>query len=120
MKRDSVPVSLDALGIQVTLLNSIMALRRGWRHVQIGLTTKDEAGQVPLPVDLMVVQEIEFRGSFGNSNHHFEPLLQMVANGWVHPERIIGERVTLADTPRVLDSVTDFGTIGFTTITSFE
>jgi len=48
MKRDSAPVSHDVLGIQVTLLNSIKSLRRGERHLQIGLMTKDEAGQVPL------------------------------------------------------------------------
>lgn len=47
MKRDSAPVSHDVLGIQVILLNSIKLLRRGERHLQIGLMTKDEAGQVP-------------------------------------------------------------------------
>ena len=42
--------SIDALGIRETILNSVLSLRKGGRHVQIGLTTKEEGGMVDLPM----------------------------------------------------------------------
>jgi hypothetical protein len=44
----------------------------------------------------------------------------MVASGKLHPESIIGERISLDDVPRVIDSMGSFQTIGFTTITDFR
>ena len=42
-------VSVDALGIKATMLNSVNSLRKGGVHVQIGITSADEAGEVGLP-----------------------------------------------------------------------
>ena len=44
----------------------------------------------------------------------------MVERGTMHPETIIGERIGLADVPRVMDAMGSFGTVGFTTITDFR
>jgi propanol-preferring alcohol dehydrogenase len=113
-------VSIDALGIKATMLNSVLSLRKGGIHVQIGITSAAEAGEVALPVDIMTMQEIEFRGSLGNPNHHYEPMLRMVSSGKLHPESIIGERIGLDDVPRVIESMGTFQTVGFTTITDFS
>lgn len=113
-------VSIDALGIKATMLNSVLSLRKGGIHVQIGITSAAESGEVALPVDIMTMQEIEFRGSLGNPNHHYEPMLRMVASGKLHPESIIGERIGLDDVPRVIESMGTFQTVGFTTITDFS
>ena len=74
---------------------------------------------VALPIDQMVLRELEFRGTVGNPHVNYRPLLQMVEHGQLHPERLIGELVPLDDVPRVLDSMTSFGTSGFTTIDRF-
>ena len=113
-------VSVDALGIKATMLNSVNSLRKGGIHVQIGITSSEEQGQVALPIDLITMSEIEFRGSLGNPNDHYEPMLNMVASGRLHPETIIGERIALDDVPKVIESMTTFQTIGFTTITDFS
>jgi propanol-preferring alcohol dehydrogenase len=113
-------VGLDALGIKATLLNSINSLRKGGIHVQVGVTSAAEAGEVALPIDRLTTGEIEFRGSLGNPNHHYRPLLNMVVSGVLHPQSIIGERIALADVPRVMASMGSFGTVGFTTITDFS
>ncbi len=73
-----------------------------------------------LPIDLITMSEIEFRGSLGNPNDHYEPMLNMVASGRLHPETIIGERIALDDVPKVIESMTTFQTMGFTTITDFS
>jgi propanol-preferring alcohol dehydrogenase len=112
-------VSVDALGIKATMLNSVLSLRKGGKHVQIGITSAAESGEVALPIDMITMMEIEFRGSLGNPNHHYAPMLNMVASGKLHPATIIGERIGLDDVPRVVDSMGTFQTVGFTTITKF-
>ncbi len=113
-------VSIDALGIKATMLNSIHSLRKGGIHVQIGVTSAAESGEVALPVDLITASEIEFRGSIGNPHHQYRPMLNMVASGKLHPQSIVGERISLNDVPRVMESMGTFGTVGFTTITDFS
>ena len=112
-------VSIDALGVKATVLNSLMSLRKRGRHVQVGLTTREEEGMVALPIDQIVLRELEFLGTVGNPHVNYQPLLQMVEHGQLHPERLIGEHVRLEELPRVLESMTSFGTSGFTTIDRF-
>ena len=50
-------VSVDALGIAATCRNAVASLRRRGRHVQIGLTTHSEKGEVALPVDQIVLKD---------------------------------------------------------------
>ena len=113
-------VSIDALGIKTTMLNSLMSLRKGGRHVQVGITSSAEQGQVELPIDLITMQELEFRGSLGNPNQHYRPMLQMVAAGQLNPESIVSGTIGLAETPAVVDSMTNFGTLGFVVIDNFD
>ena len=47
-------VSVDALGIATTCRNAVSSLRKRGRHIQIGLTTQGEKGEVALPVDQIV------------------------------------------------------------------
>ena len=58
-------VSIDALGITATTVPGILALRKGGRHVQLGLTGKDEKGAIAMPVDAMVFQELSFHTGSG-------------------------------------------------------
>lgn len=58
-------VADDALGIAETCRNAVRSLGATGKHVQIGLTTSEEGGEVSLPVDVMTMQEIDFLGSFG-------------------------------------------------------
>ena len=113
-------VSVDALGIEATMLNSVNSLRKGGIHVQIGITSAEEAGQVALPIDLITMSEIEFRGSLGLPNQNYPAMLNMVASGKLHPETIVSERIGLDAVPGVVDSMTTFQTMGFTTITDFS
>jgi propanol-preferring alcohol dehydrogenase len=113
-------VSLDALGIKATLLNSVRSLRKGGIHVQVGLTSADEAGEVALPIDTMTLSELQFRGSVGNPIHHYRPMLSMVASGKLHPQSLIGERIDLSAVPGTVESMGHFATVGFTTVTDFS
>ena len=93
---------------------------QGRRACPDRITSAAEAGEVGLPIDLITMSEIEFRGSLGLPNQNYPAMLNMVASGKLHPETIIGERISLDDVPAVIESMTTFQTMGFTTITDFS
>lgn len=109
-------VSVDALGIATTCLNSVLSLRKGGRHVQIGLTTQAEKGMVPLPVDLFVTMEIEFKGSLVLNQSHYPEMLAMVESGKVNPSKLVSRTIPVEEASSVLESMTEFGTLGMVII----
>jgi D-arabinose 1-dehydrogenase-like Zn-dependent alcohol dehydrogenase len=111
--------SLDALGIPATCVPAILSLRRRGRHLQIGLTTGDQKGIMPLPLDAMVMKEIQFVGSLGMQAYKLEDLVGLVQGGKLHPEKLISRKVPLEETGNVLDSMTHFGTTGTVVIDRF-
>ncbi|KYD13254.1 Alcohol dehydrogenase [Caldibacillus debilis] len=113
-------VGLDALGIKDTVLNSVLSLRKGGRHVQIGLTTSAEGGYVSLPVDLITASEIEFVGSLGNPQPDYSGLLALISSGRLNPKRLVEQEVSLSDVNRIFDNMTHYKTKGFNVITSFK
>ena len=109
-------VSVDALGIQTTCLNSVLSLRKGGRHVQVGLTTQAEKGQVPVPVDMIVAMEIEFLGSIVHPQSGYDGMLEMVTSGKVNPNKLVTRTVRIEEASSVLESMTEFGTVGMVII----
>jgi propanol-preferring alcohol dehydrogenase len=112
-------LSIDGLGIRDTVLNSVLSLRKGGRHVQIGLTTQQEQGTVALPIDLFVVTETTFLGSVGNPNLHYDPLLRMIEHRRLRPQSLLERTVPVTGVNEVLQSMTGFGTVGFNVIDSW-
>jgi D-arabinose 1-dehydrogenase-like Zn-dependent alcohol dehydrogenase len=112
-------VSVDALGIATTCLNSILCLRKRGRHVQIGLTTQAEKGMVALPVDVMVFSEIQFTGSFGMQAPHFTAMLTMVEAKKLDPGKLVSGTVGLEDVTGVVESMGSYGTSGVTVIARY-
>ncbi len=113
-------VSIDALGIAVTCRNSILSLRRGGRHVQVGLTSEAERGKIPVPIDIIVSFELELVGSVGNPRSEFGRLLGLVESGTLTPGELITRRVNLDQAGAVLEDMSEFGTRGFNLITRFR
>jgi propanol-preferring alcohol dehydrogenase len=113
-------VSLDALGVTQTCRNSILSLRRGGRHVQVGLTTEEEKGKIPVPIDIIVSFELEVVGSVGNPRSQFPRLLTMVESGTLNPDQLITRRVRLDQAGEVLQEMSEYGTRGFNLITRFR
>ena len=112
-------VSVDALGIEETCRNSIQSLGKTGTHVQVGLTTGAEGGEVSIPVDAMTMQEIEFHGSFGMPLVRYDELFTLIAQGTLEPGKIVGETLSLADVPETLASMDSYDTVGIPVITEF-
>ena len=105
-------VSVDALGIAETCRNSIDCLRPLGQHVQLGLTTDEERGEIPFPTDAMTRHEITFLGSRGMPPTRYSELLRMMERGTLSPGKLVTKTVSLADVPDRLAAMNDFGTAG--------
>ena len=112
-------VSIDALGIEETCRKSILGLGKRGTHVQIGLTSAAEGGDLSIPSDLMVMQEIEFVGSLGLPPTRYDEIFRMVATDKIDPGAVVGETVGLADVSDKLAAMTDFETAGIPVVDSF-
>lgn len=112
-------VGIDALGIQETISNSINSLRKGGRHVQVGLTGAEEQGIAQVPIDAITAAEIEIIGSFGNPQPNYPELLALVSQGRLDPETLIEREVGIGDVNEVFDNMSQYKTKGFNIITSF-
>ncbi|MEF8792017.1 MAG: zinc-binding dehydrogenase, partial [Haloarculaceae archaeon] len=112
-------VSVDALGIAETCRNSVESLRKLGQHVQIGLTTSEEGGEVPLPTDRMVLTEIEFIGSYGMQPARYDEIFRMIATDKIDPSKVVSETVPLEATSEKLAAMTDYETVGIPVIDEF-
>lgn len=112
--------SLEALGIQETIFNSVRCLRKGGRHVQMGLTTQNEAGLASLPIDAITSMELEIVGSIGNPLTGYDGLIALIAQGKLNPRSLVSREVALDDVTDVLNDMTNYNTYGFNVITKFK
>lgn len=113
-------VSIDALGRAFTFEQSFRSLRKRGRHVQVGITSQEERGQVSLPLDLLTMMELDVVGSLGNPNPKYAELLALVARGKLDPARLVTRQVGLGDITDTLQRMTTFDTVGFEVITRFS
>ena len=114
-----VDVAVDAVGSSETALPALGSIRKGGRHVQIGLTGAKDRGTLPLPVDIMLVQEISFIPSLGCPTSSYGGLLALVANGKLNPKRLVTRCLPVEQASQVLDSMTNFDTLGFNIISQW-
>ncbi|MGD0072898.1 MAG: zinc-dependent alcohol dehydrogenase family protein [Candidatus Binataceae bacterium] len=112
-------VAVDALGAAATCRNSIMSLRKRGRHLQIGLTTEAEQGEVSMPIDRIVVMELQLLGSLGMPASRYPAMLRMVEAGRLAPGAMVTERISLDQVSRVLEEMTSFQNVGTAVITQY-
>lgn len=113
-------VSVDALGVAATCRNSVACLRKRGRHLQVGLTSSAEKGEIALPIDLIVLKEITLLGTVGMQAPRFESMLRMVQAGKLTPGALVTHKVPLSEAGGVLASMDKFATVGVTVINSYQ
>ncbi|MBD3866961.1 MAG: zinc-dependent alcohol dehydrogenase family protein [Acidobacteria bacterium] len=112
-------VSVDGLGHPDTCFNSVACLRKRGRHVQVGLMTGDH--QYPaVPMDQVIAGELEILGSHGMQAHRFPEMLEMIREGRLHPELLIGRTISLGEAPAALTEMDKFSGTGITVIDRFS
>jgi propanol-preferring alcohol dehydrogenase len=113
-------VSVDALGIADTCVNAILSLRKGGRHLQIGITTKNEAGYIRLPVDLMVYKELKMIGSLGMAPHRYDSMVPLVSQKKLHPGRMVNREIALGEVEAVFHDMTRSANTGTFVVTKYR
>jgi len=112
-------VSIDALGVAATCKNSVMCTRKRGRHVQIGLTSSAEKGEIALPIDIIVLKEVQLLGSLGMQAPRFPSMLRMVESGKLKPGKLVHRTIGLEDVSGVVESMDKYGTLGVTVINKY-
>jgi propanol-preferring alcohol dehydrogenase len=120
MTKGGANVSIDALGIQETMLNSILSLNKRGRHVQIGMTSFGKEGMLKLPINDIVDKEIRFSGSFGMPISEYTGMLQMVEKKRLQPGKLITKTISLEGIDDAFHDMTTFSGTGVTVITDFK
>lgn len=113
-------VSIDALGINDTFLNSILSLTKRGRHVQIGISSNPNGGMTPIPVNLVTMKEIQLIGSVSMPIPEYRDMLNMVQTGKLQPGKMVTKQISLDDINTAFDDMTNFaGGAGITVVTKF-
>ncbi|MHA6695795.1 zinc-dependent alcohol dehydrogenase family protein [Homoserinimonas sp. A520] len=94
-------LSLDAYGSTATAVNSVRSLRKRGRHVQVGLML-GEHSTPPVPMDLVVANELEILGSHGMAAHEYPQMLDAIASGRIDPQLLVGRTISLDEAPAAL------------------
>ena len=111
-------VSIDALGHPALAFDSISCLRKRGKHVQVGIM---EAGfhRTPIPMDLVIGRELEILGSHGMQAQKYPEMFEMIRDGRLAPERLIGKTVSLPEGAELLVNMNTFSSVGVTVINEF-
>ncbi|WP_433632930.1 zinc-dependent alcohol dehydrogenase family protein [Halomicrococcus sp. NG-SE-24] len=112
-------ISVDALGIAETCRNSVDCLGTQGQHVQVGMTTDEEGGEVALPIDTIVDSELEVVGVKGMPPNRYDELLSMIATDKLQPRKLITDEVALDEVSDRLRSMDDFDTVGIEVVSAF-
>lgn len=112
-------VSIDSLGVAETCSNSVRSLRKLGRHIQLGHTTRKEAGYVPLPIDVIILNELRLYGTFGMQGQRYGTMLGMCETSTLRPSEIVRKRVSLEDVTGVLEAMGSFEITGVVVIDRF-
>ncbi|MFC6716367.1 zinc-dependent alcohol dehydrogenase family protein [Natrialbaceae archaeon GCM10025810] len=112
-------VSVDALGRAETCRNSIECLAIRGTHVQVGLTTAAEKGEVSLPIDSMTRWDVSFLGSRGMPPSRYDELLRMIESGALEPGALVTKEVGLEEVSDRLEAMTEYETRGIEVVTEF-
>jgi len=110
-------VSLDALGIADTCRNSVRSLRPRGTHVQVGLTTEAERGEVSLPTDWMTRWEISFIGSRGMPPTSYPDLFALIEATDVDPGALVTDELSLSEVSARLAVMDEYEARGVEVVT---
>ncbi len=113
-----VQLSIDALGSRETCHNSIAGLRKRGRHVQVGLMAGEDY-RPPLPIELVIANELEIVGSHGMQAHEYGRMLQMIADKKLEPGRLVSQTVDLERAANALGNPAELHVAGVTVIDRF-
>ena len=111
-------VSIDALGSQITCVNSIKSLRKQGKHIQVGLMA-GEYKDPKIPMGNVIADELELLGSHGMQAHKYPEMLEMIRLGKLAPQHLIEKHLSLEQAVDLLPKMDQYKGNGITVINQF-
>jgi alcohol dehydrogenase len=108
-------VSLDALGLPETCVNSVECLRKRGRHAQVGLLL-GEHRVVAMPMARVISRELRVFGVHGMAVRHYPAMLSAIAGGSVRPGELVAKTIGLDQASDELASMGTFAQEGVTVV----
>ncbi|MGQ0837214.1 zinc-dependent alcohol dehydrogenase family protein [Actinokineospora sp.] len=99
-------LSLDCVGHPAVCASSVASLRKRGRHVQVGLMPPAQ-GVPPIPMHLVIANELQLLGTHGLQAHEYPALLRLVEESEMDLGRLVGARIGLTDVPAALARMND-------------
>jgi 2-desacetyl-2-hydroxyethyl bacteriochlorophyllide A dehydrogenase len=96
--------SFEAVGLEKTLQQSLLSLKKGGVCVLIGLF--EDPMKAHFPVNLFAQREIQIRGCRGYC-WDFQSALELIKNRQVHLKPLISHQMPLSDLPRAFEILLD-------------
>ena len=115
LSRGGAHVSVDALGSPQTCFDAINSLRKRGKHIQVGIFDTEHR-HPKVPMDRIIAHELEILGSHGIQAFEYSRLLDMIDAGKLHPEKLIGRKVSLEEGIAQLVIMDRFDQTGVTVI----
>lgn len=112
-------VSIDALGFSQTCVSGIRSLRKRGRHLQVGLTSNHEHGQIAIPVNEMIMKEISFITTLGMPAHRFGAMLPLVTTGRLSPGKMVTREIALSEVNDIFTGMSSYSNTGTFVVTKF-
>jgi alcohol dehydrogenase len=79
----------------------------------VGLLVADQS-EPPLPMGHVIARELEIRGSHGLQAREYAGMLELIATGRLHPEKLLGRTITLSQVGAELAGMDSFRGVGVT------
>jgi alcohol dehydrogenase len=108
-------VSVDALGSELTLRQSLAALRKRGRHVQVGLLV-GEGCDPRVPMSLVVGRELALFGSHGIAAVSYGDVFDLIERRAIPLERMIERTLPLEAVPERMHSMGNFSGVGISLV----
>lgn len=97
-------VSVDAVGSAATCADTVLALRRRGRQVQVGLLPA-ATGHPQVPMERVIAYELDLLGSHGLAAADYPALLELVVSGRLPAGALLGRRIGLDGVPEALEAM---------------
>ena len=111
-------ISVDALGHQGIIKDSILSLRKMGRHIQIGLLEKEDV-LASVPMDRIIAHELKVLGSHGMQAHRYPAIWELIEKGKINPSLLVTDQVSLQKGIEILQSIDQYPPQGVAVITDF-
>jgi alcohol dehydrogenase len=86
-------------------------LRKRGRHIQVGLLLADQS-EHPVPMSQVIARELDIRGSHGLQAREYAGMLELITDGRLHPEKLLGKTIVLSRVGAELAGMDTFPGVG--------